>query len=148
MANLDSNTVTHPKTQQMNTIDILLCTSRLYKLNSTSLFKNSQKKIINCSIDNKLVLLKELYKRLIVPFYIPILMLIPYMLLLSSKEKNNYTRFKFTAFLSGVLIIIFSEGVIRFVSEELLKNLYILISPFLIFLLFYIFLINRFYSKT
>ena len=148
LANLDSNTVTHPKTQQMNTIDILLCTSRLYKLNSTSLFKNSQKKIINCSIDNKLVLLKELYKRLIVPFYIPILMLIPYMLLLSSKEKNNYTRFKFTAFLSGVLIIIFSEGVIRFVSEELLKNLYILISPFLIFLLFYIFLINRFYSKT
>ena len=147
LANLDANTVTHPKTQQMDTKDILLCISRLYKLQSLTLFKNPTKKIINCSVDNKLVLLKELYKRLIVPFYLPILMLIPYLIIISSKEKASYNKLKIITFLIGILVIIFSEGVIRFVSEELLRNMHILVSPFLIFCFFYLFLIKKFYSK-
>ncbi len=149
LANLDANTVTHPKTQQMNTMDILLCVSRLYKITSAiSLFNNKKKQIINCSTDNKLVLLKELYKRLIVPFYIPILMLIPYLLIFTSKEKSNYSKIKLTAFFTGILIIIFSEGVIRFVSEELFRNFYILFSPFFIFSIFYLSFIFRLNSKT
>lgn len=147
LANLDANTVTHPKTQQMDTKNILLCVSRLYKLQSLNLFKNPTKKIINCSVDNKLVLLKELYKRLIVPFYLPILMLIPYLIIISSKEKASYNKLKIVTFLIGILVIIFSEGVIRFVSEELLRNMYILVSPFLIFCFFYLFLVKKFYSK-
>ena len=149
LANLDANTVTHPKTQQMNTMDILLCVSRLYKVTGAiSLFNNKKKQIINCSTDNKLVLLKELYKRLIVPFYIPILMLIPYLLIFTSKEKSNYSKIKLTAFFTGILIIIFSEGVIRFVSEELFRNFYILFSPFFIFFIFYLSFIFRLNSKT
>ena len=149
LANLDANTVTHPKTQQMNTMDILLCVSRLYKLSDAILlFNNKKKQIINCSTDNKLVLLKELYKRLIVPFYIPILMLIPYILIFTSKERSNYSKIKLTAFFTGILIIIFSEGVIRFVSEELFKNFYILFSPFFIFCVFYLSFIFRLNSKT
>ena len=148
LANLDANTVTHPKTQQMDTIDILLCVSRLYKLKTITLFNNTKKQIINCSTDNKLVLLKELYKRLIVPFYIPILMLTPYLLIFTSKENSNYSKIKLFVFLIGVLIVIFSEGIIRFVSEELSGNIYILFSPFFIFILFYLSFISKLYSKT
>ena len=148
LANLNANTVTHRKTQQMDTIDILLCISRLYNLKTITLFNNTKKQIINCSTDNKLALLKELYKRLIVPFYIPILTLTPYILIFTSKENSNYSKIKLFVFLIGVLIIIFSEGIIRFVSEELSENIFILFSPFFIFILFYSSFISRLYSKT
>ena len=34
--------------------------------------------IINCTENNKINMLKEFYKRLIVPFYLPVLMLVSY----------------------------------------------------------------------
>ena len=70
-------------------------------------------------------------------------MLIPYFLILSSKENNNYSKLKLGTFLTGMLIIIFSETTIRFISIELIKNSLILISPFLIFF----FLYSVFYFK-
>ena len=83
-------------------------------------------------------MLKEIYKRIIVPMYIPILMLVPYIMILSSKEKINYARLKLITFLIGVLIIILSEGIIRFISKELGDNIIIFIFPFI--LLFFLYL--------
>ena len=37
----------------------------------------------------------------------------------------------------GIIIIIFSEGIIRFVSQELIDNLFIFIAPLIIFLILY-----------
>ena len=65
-------------------------------------------------------------------------MLIPYLLILSSKENSNYSKLKLGTFLTGILIIIFSETTIRFVSIELIMNSLILISPFLIFFILYL----------
>tara|TARA_Y100000816_G_scaffold152896_1_gene108920 strand:- start:1453 stop:2490 length:1038 start_codon:yes stop_codon:yes gene_type:complete len=143
LANINTNTITQQKTQEMDTKDIILCITQLYKLKFISFFKEPRKKIINCTEPNKLDLLKELYKRLIVPFYIPLLMLVPYFLILSSKEKINYSKLKLLTFLIGVMIIIFSEGIIRFVSKELMSNLYILLAPFFIFIIFYLILIYK-----
>ena len=100
-------------------------------------FSKEIKEITNCTENNKLNMLKELYKRLLVPFYIPILMLVPYLLILSSKEKTNYSKLKIITFITGVIIIIFSEGIIRFVSQELIDNLFIFLAPLIIFLILY-----------
>ena len=75
-------------------------------------------------------------------------MLVPYFLILSSKEKPNYTKIKFISFLTGISIIIFSEGIIRFVSEELIRNIHILILPFAIFFFLYLTFIYKLNSKT
>ena len=72
---------------------------------------------------------------MIVPFYIPILMLVPYFLILSSKEKTNYSKLKITTFLIGVFVIIFSEGIIRLVSDQLFNNILIFITPLMLFFL-------------
>ncbi len=148
LSNLDANTITQQKTQEMNTGDLLLCVSRLYKLRIISLFKDPKKPIVNCHDKNNLNLLKEIYKRLVIPFYIPLLMLTPYLLILSSKEKINYPKLKLITFLCGVIIIIFSEGIIRFISKELINNLSIFIAPLVIFLIFYsIFIYNLNFNK-
>ena len=81
-------------------------TSRMAKLSKLVYAVEIQQEML---ILNKKNMLKEFYKRLIVPFYVPILMLVPYFLILSSKEKTNYSRLKLITFISGVIIIIFSE---------------------------------------
>ncbi len=136
LKNLKANTITQQKNQEMKTSEIISCINSLYKL-KLKLFSTLVDKITNCTENNKINMLKELYKRILVPFYIPILMLIPYLLVLSSKEKSNYTRLKIITFLSGTMIIIFSEGIIRFVSRELIDNLFIFLSPIIIFLILY-----------
>ena len=136
LKNLKANTITQQKNQEMETLEVLSCVSYLYKL-KLKLFSKDVNEITNCTDNNKIDMLKEIYKRLLVPFYIPILMLIPYLLVLSSKEKTNYSKLKIITFLLGTMIIIFSEGIIKFVSKELIDNLFIFLSPFIIFLFLY-----------
>ena len=125
------------KTQELSTLDILQCIVHLYKIDF-DLLKNKNLQINNCREKNLINILKEFYKRLIIPIYIPILMLIPYFLILSSKENNNYSKLKILTFLGGLMTIIFSETTIRFISIELIKNSLILVSPFLIFVFLYL----------
>ena len=136
LKNLKANTITVKKTQELSTLNILQCIVHLYELDLKYL-KNKKLQINNCRKKNLTNILKEFYKRLIIPIYIPLLMLIPYLLILSSKENNNYSKLKLGTFLIGVLIIIFSEATIRFISIEFIKNSLIIISPFLIFFFLY-----------
>ncbi len=135
LKNLKANTITHPKTQETSTSNIIACIASVYKLNFKK-FKTEPNEIFNCS-NNIRNVLKEFYKRLIIPLYIPILMLIPYLLILSSKESLKYNKIKLFTFITGISVLIFSETTIRFISEELLKNSLLITMPFIIFLIFY-----------
>ena len=138
LSNLKANTMTEQKNQELRTSYVMACILFLNKIN-LSYFKKIQKtKLINCTEGNKINLIKELYKRLVIPFYIPILMLIPYLLILTSKEKSNYNKMKLFSFLTGVFVIIFSEGTIRFVSKEINENIFISIIPLILFTIFYL----------
>ena len=147
LKNLKANTITQQKTQEMKTTDILSCITSIYEL-KISIFLKPINSIINCTESNKINMLKEFYKRLIVPFYVPILMLIPYFLILSSKEKTNYSKLKLITFVLGVVVIICSEGIIRLLSKEIMNNLLIFLSPLIIIsFLYLIFLFKLNFKK-
>ena len=142
LSNLKANTITVKKTQEISTINILQCIVNLYELNLKFL-SGKDLKFNNCTNRNLTNILQEFYKRLSIPLYIPILMLIPYLLILSSKENSNYSKLKFFTFMTGVITIIFSETTIRFISLEILRNAFILVAPLIIFIsLYFIFLIK------
>jgi len=61
-------------------------------------------------------------------------------MILSSKEKINYSRLKFLTFLIGVFVIILSEGIIRFISKELSDNIIIFVFPLILLFLIYLIL--------
>ena len=143
LKNLKANTITQQKNQEMSTTDVISCLLFIYNLKIQLLSKLNNENI-NCTESNKINMLKEFYKRLIIPFYIPILMIVPYFLILSSKERKNYSKLKITIFLIGIIVIIFSEGIIRFISQELINNLIIFISPLIIFLIFYFIFLFKF----
>ena len=133
LTSLEPNTTTYKKTQENSSIELIDCYRNLILKN----VNNKAIKVENCSLKNLSNILSELYKRLIIPFYIPTLILISLMLILVSKENLNYTKFKIFIFLLGFFIIVFSETTLRFIVGNLSDNFKIILIPFLITLILY-----------
>ncbi len=143
LKSLESNTTTYAKTQELSTLNIVKCIGIIYKINFVEK-KNSKKEIPNCSVQNIRNILKEFYKRIVIPFYIPILTLTPFILIILSKENAHYNKLKISTFLIGLIIIIFSETTIRFISNDIIPNFQITVIPLCLFLILYFTFLYKF----
>tara|TARA_B110000008_G_scaffold215635_1_gene215006 strand:+ start:634 stop:1770 length:1137 start_codon:yes stop_codon:yes gene_type:complete len=142
--NFQTNTTTYKKTQELSTSDLFICIYKIYESKKIDIIISS---IENCSYKNINNLFKEIYKRMIIPLYIPLLMLLPLILIISSKESLNYQKLKFVTFFLGIFFIIFSETTIRFISELLINNLSIILVPIIAFIILYLVFSNKFNIK-
>ena len=102
-----------------------------------------KKKIRNCEIKNLNNIISELFKRLIVPLYLPALMLVALLLIINSKEKINYSRSRIIIFLLGLFIMIFSESTLRFVNSSFQNNLIIILIPLLLTIFLYYYFLSK-----
>ena len=136
LKNLETNTTTYIKTQEVSTFKLIKC---YLKLNNLNFLNIDTKDVIieNCVSANLNNVIKELYKRFIIPFYIPTLMLIILFLILKSKENVNYFNYRIFIFLLGLLIIISSEMSLRFIKNNIFENIKIFIVPIIIIILVY-----------
>tara|TARA_B100000242_G_scaffold286844_1_gene252918 strand:- start:190 stop:993 length:804 start_codon:yes stop_codon:yes gene_type:complete len=136
LKNLETNTTTYIKTQEVSTSKLIKC---FLKLNNLNFFKIDTNNVVieNCVSTNLNNVIKELYKRFIIPFYIPPLMLTILFLLLKSKENINYFNYKIFIFLFGLTLIISSEMSLRFIKSDILENIKIFIIPIIIVFLIY-----------
>ena len=132
LANLESNTTTYKKTQEISSLQLIRCINSFYKLKKDE-FELRTTLIENCSIENLNNIMKEFYKRFIIPFYIPILCLIPFLLITSSKENLNYNQLRLITFLIGLFVVIFSETTIRMISKTTIQNFSIFMIPIIFF---------------
>jgi len=139
----DSNLMKTIKTQENKTLDLIKCYIYIDMKKSSEFIKNRLSNVQNCSEQNLRVVLRELYKRIIIPIYLPILILISLFLLLTSKVGTNYFQKKILVFIFGFLLIILSETSIRFVDNTVLKNLFIISLPIIIFLLIYFIMLQK-----
>ena len=144
LQNLTANTTTYTKLQEISTFSLLKCFNEIYFLKKYL----SNKSIDRCTKNNLKVFFIELYKRLAIPFYIPLLSLIPFLLLTSSKENTNYTKVKYLTFIIGFFVIIFSETTIRLISDIHETNFIILGFPFFLSLSLYLFFVKIFQLKN
>ena len=128
LKNLETNTTTYIKTQEVSTFKLIKC---YLKLNNLNFFNIKTKDVVieNCVPANLNNVIKELYKRFIIPFYIPSLMLTILILVLKSKENINYFNYRILIFLLGLIIIISSEMSLRFIKDNFLENIKIFIIP-------------------
>ena len=147
LKDIETNTTTFKKTQETSSYELIKCAYNLIVVKK----KDSSadiKKIKNCSSNNLNNIYKEIYKRFIIPFYIPVLSLIPFLLILSSKENINYLKLRVITFIIGVSTIIFSETTIRIISKILLNNLGIVIMPLIFFTTLYLIFFFNFKLKN
>ncbi|WP_440908134.1 LptF/LptG family permease [Candidatus Pelagibacter sp.] len=143
LIDLKSNTTTYIKTQEISSFKLIKCINNFYKFNKI-IFEKLTNKIENCTIENMSNIFKELYKRFIIPFYIPILSLLPFLIIIISKENASYQKLRYSTFLIGLGIIIFSETTIRFISNSTFQNINLILIPLLVFIILYLFLFYKF----
>ena len=145
LSSLNTDVVTDDKIQETKTIDHINCLKKYFKkdlsLNTQQLDYINH----NCSKDTLDNLFQELYKRFGVPLYTPVLILTSLFLIVFTKENRLFQKSRLFVFIFGILIIIVSETMLRFINDDLLFNLNFLFIPLFIFLIFY--LVFRFFIK-
>ncbi len=145
--NLETNTTTYIKTQEVATDKLIKC---YLKLENFKIFNLNIDDVVltNCLKENLGNVFKELYKRIIVPLYLPILMLIILLLTLKSKENSNYMKYRVVIFLIGMITLISSEMSLRFIKLDIIENLKVIMIPLIIIIILYsIFYIFLFYER-
>jgi len=127
------------KVQEIPTIDYFICLNKIlnFGLKITNQINENSK--YKCSIQGLKDIYEELYKRFVIPFYIPILILISQLLIIKSKEDKNYSKYKFIIFLIGVMIIIFSETTLNKINSNFLENMKLIFLPIMMTLTLYFF---------
>ena len=127
------------KMQEMSTYDMIKCLNNILNLGFKISKQINEYSKQNCNLSGIENIYKELYKRFIVPFYVPILILIALLLIIKNKENKNYSRYKWITFLIGFLTIIFSESTLKMIKNNFFENLNLVILPLLIIIIFYFF---------
>ena len=143
---LKTNTTTYKKTQEVSTLDLIICYKNIYNKSNLDLSKILG--IENCRSENLNNILKEFHKRIFIPLYIPLLMLISLLLIIKSKESINYSKYRFSIFVLGLITIIISEMTLRFIDENILKNIVIIAIPLLMISTLYFLLYLKFTFKS
>ena len=143
LANIDSNTTTYKKTQEISSQNLIICIKNFYQLEK-KMFEKKVKDIENCSYENIQNIIKEFYKRFLIPFYIPLLTLVPLLLITTSKENLNYNKLRVATFSLGLIIIIFSETTISFISKISIYDIGIMVIPLILISILYLFFFKQF----
>jgi len=134
--NLETNVLEYNKLQETQSLVLFSCLNILFKKNIDFLKNiNLSDSSHNCSNENLGNIYKELYKRFIIPLYIPILILVTLILIFKSKEYKFYSRIKIIIFLSNFFIIIFSETSLKFIDSDYTKNYLLIVFPLMIILM-------------
>ncbi len=129
---LSTTTIKVPKLQETSTLKLLSCFFKI--LNESKI----------CNEDNKKEIIPNLIRRLILPFYIPVVALLCSFLLM----KNNILLLdKFLTYSFSFSILVFTELLIRYTGiNNFLRFIYIII-PFSFIIIFYFILIYKFKKK-
>jgi len=133
LGSLENTVIKVPKIQETSTLKLLNCFS-------SNLEKNSF-----CKQDSKKEVIPTLNRRIILPFYIPIISLISCLLLTNSKKKLFMN--KITIFLISFFILLFAELFIRYTGLNYLVNYIFILFPFMVLPLIYLALVKKFESE-
>ena len=127
---LENTVIKDPKIQETSTLKLLNC------------FSNNLKKNSFCKQGSKKEVIPTLNRRIILPFYIPIISLISCLLLTNSK-KNIFIN-KITIFLISFFVLLFAELFIRYTGLNYLVNYIFILFPFMLLPLIYLTLVKKF----
>ena len=143
MERFNSKTTTQTKTQENSTADLLECASILQKNFETEENTMRTYGFTNCRIDNLENIYQEIYRRIILPFYDILLVMIALLVILKSKNEKSFSVYKFRVFISGFVLIIFLETSLKFININIEKNYFLFLLPVIIYLTIYSYFIKK-----
>ena len=131
LKNLKTGTIKQFKFQETSSINLVNCI-----INPSAI-------IINCNENVNSEIITLLNRRFFLPFYIPVVALICSFLLIKTQSKKNYFLNKYSIFVLGFLVLIYSELIIRFTGISKVIGTLFVISPFILIPIIYLFLILK-----
>ena len=133
LSDLVTTTIKQPKLQETSTLTLISC-----------LFSKSQNPEI-CKKDVNKEIFPILIRRVVLPFYIPVITLVCSFLLL--KNQRIYSN-KISIFIYGFIILLLTELLIRYTGLNYLLRIFYMIMPISLSLFFYFFLNYKFSKES
>ncbi len=129
LSDMSSHFLKHQKLQEQSTQILINC------LMASNV--EERKKIKNCDPNSLRNVYKELFKRLVSPLYLPVLILITLLLILNSKENINYNKNKIFIYLLGIIVIVISESSLGYINNNNIRNIFLAALPLLLITIIY-----------
>ena len=137
LSKFGSKSTIFPKIQETDSVKLFECLNSFVNYNTS--YEDGMFRCNKSSIND---VFKELYKRLILPFYIILSAFVAGCLVTNSKNQISFFKFKILIFFLGFLFILFSEGSSNILSLfDIYKSMAVLI-PFILITIFYFIFIN------
>lgn len=129
-----SNTIKHPKTQEMNSNNLIRCIKNL-----KNFISYNEKKVffIGCSNEISSAIIEEFLKRFFSPIFIVLIALSSSLILLKNKDQERYKLNTFAIFCLSVFIIIVSEISLRYSSVNIERMFLYAFFPIKFFIIIY-----------
>ena len=152
LSKFTTKTTTYPKVQEIRTILLLKCIIT-YEIavreNNKDLVdkifrKNTGERFLVCKDSSIAAIKEEVFRRLFLPLYLPIIALLVSTLVLFSKDRFDYKRYKGKIFISVFFLIVLSEISTRYIGKEFFMSIIFSLFPIFLFGLSYLVI----YKKT
>lgn len=139
LSEYSTSTILVPKIQELSTIKILNCYLSFYHKKNNIFTENARR----CEISSEKEINQELIKRLIKPFYIPLITIVCCFLVVLSKNDLRYFKTRRIIFLLAFSVLLLSETTLRYLSSSNITVYLYFIFPCIFFLCAYVFLIKK-----
>ena len=142
ISRFSTKTTTSKKIKETSTKKLIKCLYTFHKEIINSISFSEIDLSSNCGSSNLVNIYQELYSRLIKPFYITFLITISLLLILKSKNDHSFNINKIKIFFLGFFAIIFLELSSKFITTNLIQNLFLITLPVLSVFIMYIFFLK------
>ena len=132
LENLKTGNITHPKLQETSTFQLLQCMNKT-EVEQDGFCQESAKKEITTVLN----------RRILLPFYIPIIALLCSFLLIKSKGRKNLFLNRYSIFILSFLILLYAELIVRYTGISKIISILFTFSPLILIPIIYISLIYK-----
>jgi len=149
LSEYDSKTTKYPKLQEVSATILMKCLFQKEDQRSLIMMGDNNEFRFQCSREQKILdnVSQEFFSRIFKPLYIPLLAIISALLLIKSKNSTGYSKYKIIIFLTGVILISFSEILTKFFSYDFNKSFLLMIMPILFSIIFYFLFYKQSYTS-
>ena len=138
LSKFNTKTVTHPKTQEMSSLNLFKCINLIKKFKKDNTDIDTNKNFfIGCNLEIFGPLKEEFLKRFFSPIFIILIGLSSSLIIMNSKDEKSYRLKNFIYFSFGIIFIIISEISLRYSGISINNMITYLIAPISIFFTIY-----------
>jgi lipopolysaccharide export system permease protein len=150
LSKFGTSTVTHPKTQEMSTKNLIRCIKNIKDTEKFDKTIKNKNFFVGCNIQITTSILEEFLKRFVTPFFIILIGISSSLIITSSKDQNNYKLNNLFKFILGIFFIILSEIIMIYSGLDTHNVKFYFFIPLIFFLIiyFYLFLNYKIFRKS